>query len=87
MPLLRRTVDHFEAAVQQPWSLERMGLTARDMADQVVGFRLCAESWHAEAKLSQDKPRHEQARVLAALECDEAYANHQLAAVMRQFRI
>lgn len=87
MPLLCRTVDHFEAAVQQPWSLERMGPAASDMADQVVGFRLCAESWHAEAKLSQDKPRHEQARVLAALERDEAYANHQLAAAMRRFRI
>ncbi len=86
MPLLRRTVDHFEAAVQQPWSLERTGRTAGDMAAQVVGFRLCAESWHAEAKLSQDKPRHEQARVLAALERDEAYANDQLAAAMRQFR-
>jgi transcriptional regulator len=83
MPLLRRTVDHFEAAVHQSWSLDRMGLAAREMADQVIGFRLHAESWHAEAKLSQDKPRHEQARVLAALESDAAYANHQLAAAMR----
>jgi transcriptional regulator len=84
MPVLRRTVDHFEAAVRQPWSLERMGHAAREMADQVVAFRLCAESWHAEAKLSQDKPQHEKARVLAALEDDDAYANRQLAQAMRQ---
>jgi transcriptional regulator len=68
MPVLRRTVDHFEAAVERPWSLDRMGNTAREMADQVVAFRLHADWWHAEAKLSQDKPAEEQARVLAGLE-------------------
>ncbi len=86
MPVLRRTVDHFEAAVEQPWSLERMGDTAREMADEVVAFRLNADSWHAEAKLSQDKPPHEQARVLAALERKGAYANASLAAAMRSAR-
>jgi transcriptional regulator len=83
MPLLRRTVDHFEAAVERPWSLERMGKTAREMADQVVAFRLPADWWHAEAKLSQDKPQRERARVLAGLEHDRAYANPALAAAMR----
>jgi hypothetical protein len=67
MPVLRRTVDHFEGAVERP-SLDRMGKTAREMADQVVAFRLRAESWHAEAKLSQDKPEDERARVVAGLE-------------------
>jgi transcriptional regulator len=86
MPVLRRTVDHFEAVVRKPWSLERMGHTAHEMAEQVVAFRLHAESWHAEAKLSQDKPAHEQARVLMGLEGDDAYANHELAAAMRRFR-
>ena len=28
LPVLRRTVEHFEAAVEQPWSLERTGDTA-----------------------------------------------------------
>src|SRR5215211_4600988 len=75
MPVLRRTVEHFEAAVEHPWSLDRMGSTAREMADAVVAFRLSAASWHAEAKLSQDKPRAERARVLAGLEAPGAYAN------------
>jgi transcriptional regulator len=83
MPVLRRTVDYFEAAVEQPWSLQRMGDTAREMADEVIAFRLQADSWHAEAKLSQDKPEHERARVLAGLEGDGPYANAALAAVMR----
>ena len=84
MPVLERTVEHFEAAVERPWSLERMGRTAREMADQVVAFRLRAESWHAEAKLSQDKPAHERTRVLAGLETPGPYANAPLAAAMRR---
>jgi transcriptional regulator len=84
LPLLRRTVDTFEAAVERPWSLDRMGDTAREMADQVVGFRLPADSWHAEAKLSQDKPAPERARVLAGLETPGPYANAPLAAAMRR---
>jgi transcriptional regulator len=84
MPVLRQTVDHFESAVEQPWSLDRLGDTAREMADQVVAFRLRAESWHAEAKLSQDKPAPEQARVLAGLERPGPYANPPLAALMRR---
>jgi transcriptional regulator len=83
MPVLRRTVDHFEAAVEHPWSLDRMGDTAREMTDQVVAFRLRAESWHAEAKLSQDKPADERARLLAGLETPGPYANAAVAAAMR----
>ena len=84
MPVLERTVDHFEAAVEHPWSLARMGETAREMADQVVAFRLRAESWHAEAKLSQDKPDDERFRVLAGLESPGPYRNAPLAALMRR---
>src|SRR3954468_4054064 len=83
MPVLRRTVDHFEAAVEEPWSLDRMGEEGREMADQVVAFRLPAASWHAEAKLSQDKPGDERARVLGGLEAPGPYANAALAAAMR----
>jgi transcriptional regulator len=83
MAVLRRTVDHFEAAVDEPWSLDRMGATAREMANQVVAFRLRADSWHAEAKLSQDKPPRERDRVLAGLERPGPYANPALALAMR----
>jgi transcriptional regulator len=87
LPVLERTVDRFEAGVEQPWSLRRMGETAREMADDVIAFRLRADSWHAEAKLSQDKPEHERARVLAGLEAPGPYRNGPLAALMRRFSI
>ncbi len=86
MPVLRQTVQHFESAVEDPWSLESMGHTAREMADEVIAFRLPAASWHAEAKLSQDKPEDERSRVLAGLEGDGPYANAALAAAMRRVR-
>jgi transcriptional regulator len=86
MAVLRQTVDHFESAAEEPWSLDRMGASAREMADQVVAFRLHADSWHAEAKLSQDKPGDERARVLAGLERPGPYANPALAAAMRRGR-
>jgi transcriptional regulator len=84
LPVLRRTVDHFEAPMQPPWSLDRMGEAAREMADKVIAFRLRAESWHAEAKLSQDKPAGERARVIAGLEAPGPYANAPLAVAMRR---
>jgi predicted FMN-binding regulatory protein PaiB len=83
LPVLRRTVDHFEAVVERPWSLDRLGEEARGMAEQVIAFRLPADSWYAEAKLSQDKPEHERARVLAGLEEPGPYANAALAHAMR----
>jgi transcriptional regulator len=83
MPVLRRTVDHFEAAVEHPWSLERMGEEAREMADEVIAFRLVARDWHLEAKLSQDKPPGERERLVDALESPGPYANADLARAMR----
>lgn len=85
LPVLRRTVDHFEAAVAEPWSLDRMLDGGREMAEQVVAFRLAADSWHVEAKLSQDKPASERTRVLRGFETDDAYRNPEVAAAMRRF--
>jgi transcriptional regulator len=83
MPVLRRTVDHFESAVEDPWSLTSMGEEAREMADKVVAFRMVADEWHLEAKLSQDKPPAERERLIDALESPGAYANRDLARAMR----
>jgi transcriptional regulator len=84
LPVLRRTVETFEAALERPWSLDRMGAEAVEMAAQVVAFRLTPDSWHAEAKLSQDKPAEERVRVLTGLERAGPYANAPLAAAMRR---
>jgi transcriptional regulator len=85
MPVLRRTVDKFEAAMETPWSLDRMPEGGREMAVEVVAFHLAADDWYAEAKLSQDKPPQKRAGVLAGLDGDGPYANPELAAVMRRF--
>jgi transcriptional regulator len=85
LPVLERTVDHFEAAVAQPWSLRRLDDGGREMADKVLAFRLRAESWHAEGKLSQDKPADERARLIAGLEAPGPYSNAPLAALVRRF--
>ena len=84
LPVLRRTVDHFEAAVEDPWSLDRMDDDGREMASGVVAFRLRAASWHAERKLSQDKPADERERIVAGLEAPGPYAHPALAAQMRR---
>jgi transcriptional regulator len=86
LPIVRQTVDHFESAVSQPWSLERMPDGGEKMAQQVVAFRLAADSWYAEAKLSQDKPEGEWARVVSGLEDGGSYGNPAVAAAMRRFR-
>jgi transcriptional regulator len=82
MPVLRRTVDHFESRVEHPWSLDRMGTTAREMADRVIAFRIASADWHLEAKLSQDKPAGERARLIERLQGTGAYANPALARQM-----
>jgi transcriptional regulator len=84
MAVLTRTVDHFESAVERPWNLGRMGSGAREMANRVTAFRLAASSWHAEGKLSQDKPAHERERVIGGFEAPGPYANGPLAAAMRR---
>jgi transcriptional regulator len=84
LPVLRRTVDHFERRVEQPWSLDRMGDTARELADQVIAFKLVAADWHLEAKLSQDKPAPERTRLVERLQSTGAYANPALAREMQR---
>src|SRR4051812_29430761 len=86
LPVVRRTVEHFEAAVEHPWSLARMGSTAREMADEVIAFRVVADAWHLEAKLPQDKPADERGRLIAGLQAPGAYANAPLATAMREAR-
>jgi transcriptional regulator len=84
LPVVRRTVDHFEAAVEHPWSLARLQDGGRAMADNVIAFRLPVDSWYAEAKLSQDKPEDERTRLIAALDASGPYRHPELARAMRR---
>ena len=80
----RAGLEARRAGAELPWSLDRMGKTADEMAAQVVAFRLRASAWHVEAKLSQDKPADERRRLLAGLESPGSYANRPLADAFRR---
>jgi transcriptional regulator len=83
--VLARTVEHFEAARDHPWRLEGPALAyARAIAPQTVPFRLRPSRIEAKAKLSQDKPRAVQERVVDALERPGPYRQPQLAREMRR---
>jgi|Tabmets5t2r1_1033131.scaffolds.fasta_scaffold42069_2 transcriptional regulator len=83
--VLERTVGHFEAARDDPWELRGEALAyARRLAQETAPFRVRSAAIQAKAKLSQDKPRRVQDRVIAALEEGGPYQNAQLAAEMRR---
>jgi len=82
--VLRRTQDHFETAMEEPFDLEPVIDFARAIAAATVPFRMVARSVEAKAKLSQDKPREVQDRVIAALERPGPYRQPALAAEMRR---
>jgi transcriptional regulator len=82
--VLRRTVEHFESAREQPWQLDDALDYARRIAPATLAFRLRPTSIEAKAKLSQDKPREVQARVAKALDRPGPYSQPALAAEMRR---
>jgi transcriptional regulator len=83
--VLVRTVDHFESARDEPWRLEGETLRhANRIASGTLPFRLRTTRIDAKAKLSQDKPRAVQERVVVALEADGPYRQDDLAAAMRR---
>jgi transcriptional regulator len=83
--VLERTVEHFEAARDDPWELRGDALGyARRLAQETAPFRVGSAAIQAKAKLSQDKPRGIQDRMIGALEEGGPYRNPQLAAEMRR---
>ena len=84
--VLRRTQSHFEAAMNEPFDLDPVLDFAKAIAAGTVPFRLVASSVDAKAKLSQDKPREVQDRVMAALERPGPYSQPTLAAEMRRLK-
>lgn len=82
--VLERSVEHFESARTEPWRLGGDAMVyARRIASETVPFRLRSANIQAKAKLSQDKERRIQDRIIAALERRGPYHNRELAAEMR----
>ena len=85
LAVLRRTVDALRVGRRAArgrwsgWARPRARWPTRSSP-----FACARNSWHAEAKLSQDKPAAERARVLAGLDAPGPYANAPLAEAMRR---
>jgi len=79
-------VNHFEAPMAEPVSLDIDETYARRIAKGTVGIRLRVTRFEARLKLSQDKPDNVMNSVLAALEGDGPYNSPTLAAEMRRVR-
>jgi transcriptional regulator len=82
--VLGELVDHFEAVMPEPVSLELDEEGARRMALGTVGIRLRVGRFDARAKLSQNKAPEVVDRIVAELEHGEHYAQPALAAEMRR---
>jgi transcriptional regulator len=82
--VLSDTVDHLEAPLAEPWSLDRVADYAERIARATVGFRLGPSRVVAKAKLSQDESAELITRSVAALRADHAYRNIALADAMER---
>jgi hypothetical protein len=81
----KRTVEHVEAAQDDPWELGGDALAyARRIAHETAPFTVRSAAIRAKAKLSQDKPHRIQDRVIAALQAGGPYRNPRLAAELRR---
>jgi transcriptional regulator len=82
--VLSDTVDHLEAPLVEPWSLDRVADYAERIARATVGFRLRPSRVVAKAKLSQDESAALITRSVTALRADHAYRNVALADAMER---
>ena len=82
--VLGRLVDHFEAPMPAPMSLELDETVARRIARGTVGLRLVVNRFDARLKLSQNKTAEVVGRVIERLEHSDHYAQPQLAQEMRR---
>jgi transcriptional regulator len=82
--VLSELVDHFEARMPEPVSLQLDEAGARQVAKGTVGIRILVTRVDAREKLSQNKPPEVVDRIVEALDGDGAYSNPALAAEMKR---
>jgi transcriptional regulator len=82
--VLGELVDHFEARMPDPASLDVDPAQSARIARGTVGIRLRVTRFDARLKLSQNKPPAVVERIIEGLESDGAYGQPQLAAEMRR---
>jgi len=84
--VLGELVDHFEAPMPEPMSLDIDEGQARRIARGTVGLRLVVTRFDARLKLSQNKPSEVVDRIVEQLEHGDQYAQPALAREMRLVR-
>lgn len=77
--ILQRLVDHFEARMPHPVSLDYDEQKARRIAKGTIGLRIRVERIDARLKLSQNKAQEVRATIIDALRGDGPYAHPGLA--------
>ena len=77
--ILQRLVDHFEALMPRPVTLDYNEEYARRVAKGTVGLRIRVTRVDARLKLSQNKPAEVRATIIDALRGDGPYAHPGLA--------
>lgn len=70
--LVRRMTEHYEGAFDRPWQMTLDEAALRQLAAQIVAFRLPIERIEGKAKLSQNHPEDRRRRVVTGLrqQCD-----------------
>ncbi len=82
--ILQRLVDHFEAPMPRPVSLDYDEEKARRIAKGTIGLRIRVERIDARLKLSQNKTPEVRATIIDALHGDGPYAHQGLADEMQR---
>ena len=85
--ILQRLVDHFEAPMPQPVSLDYDEVRARRIAKGTVGLRIRVERIDARLKLSQNKLPEVRATIIDALRGGGPYAHPGLAEEMQRVEV
>ncbi len=68
LEIVRHTVDHYEAAMPQPWRLGDDSTFINRLLRQIVGFRLRIETLEGKWKLNQNHPAERREKAIRALE-------------------
>jgi transcriptional regulator len=84
LEIVRRTTEHYEAAMPRPWRLEADSTFVDRLLAQIVGFRLTIERLEGKWKLNQNHPADRRAKVIRALEAAGGADALAVAAAMRR---
>jgi transcriptional regulator len=81
--ILQDYVTYYEAPMPEPWRFDSKADFARQLAAQVVGFRVEISKWEAKWKLGQNQSSSRRRRTIAALEAQSGEGTREVAALMR----